>query len=166
MVKGNESDVGNTDFELQAKSGDFLIIYIVFELQRIVHITATRCLIEKEFTFRMDNSRCCLFKMPPTTGRNINFFYPHIWEMSKVIYKKTLSGVFCMKPCTCIYNKCMLITQDCVKFRGCQAQAYCTTEISCKQLCWFPGCSAGKKSKILFSCWWRLELVTSLIELH
>ena len=43
-----------------------------------------------------------------------------------------------------IYNKRMPIAQDCVKFRG--LPAYCMAEISCKQLCWFPGCSTGKKS--------------------
>ena len=43
------------------------------------------------------------------------------------------------------------------------SQAYCMTEISCKQLCWFPGCSGGKKIKILFSRWWCLELATSPI---
>ena len=44
-----------------------------------------------------------------------------------------------------IYNKRMLIAQDCVKFRGRRACVYCLTEISCKQLCRFPGC-AGKNN--------------------
>ena len=38
MIKGNESDVGNVDFELKARRG--------FWIERIVHISATRCLIE------------------------------------------------------------------------------------------------------------------------
>ena len=31
MIKGNESDVGNNDFELQAERGDKFLFYIVFE---------------------------------------------------------------------------------------------------------------------------------------
>ena len=44
-----------------------------------------------------------------------------------------------------IYKKSMLIAQDCVKFCGHRACVYCLTEISCKQLCRFPGC-AGKNN--------------------
>ena len=40
----------------------------------------------------------CLFQAPPMTGGNLNYFYPHIWEISRVVHKKTLSGVCCMKP--------------------------------------------------------------------
>ena len=39
MIKGNESDVGNIDFELQA----------FFEFHRIVHTPATRCPIVMGF---------------------------------------------------------------------------------------------------------------------
>ena len=45
MIKGNESDVGNIDFELQAKRSDkFLCLTynIVQELIRTIHISATR----------------------------------------------------------------------------------------------------------------------------
>ena len=39
MIKGNESDVGNIDFELQAKRGDkggqSFMFFIVFKLQRM-----------------------------------------------------------------------------------------------------------------------------------
>ena len=35
MIKGNESDVGNIDFELQAKRGDRFLFYIVFEFKEI-----------------------------------------------------------------------------------------------------------------------------------
>ena len=49
MIKGNESDVGNIDFELQAKRGDKFLCLYCFELQRIVHISATRCPIEMGF---------------------------------------------------------------------------------------------------------------------
>ena len=36
MIKGNESDVGNIDFELQAKRGDkFLCFPIAFELKEL-----------------------------------------------------------------------------------------------------------------------------------
>ena len=43
--QGNESDVGNIDFDIQAKNRwqILLMFYIVFELQRILHISATRC---------------------------------------------------------------------------------------------------------------------------
>ena len=30
MIKGNESDVGNIDFELQAKTGDKCLYFILF----------------------------------------------------------------------------------------------------------------------------------------
>ena len=50
-IKGNESEVGNTDFELQAKRGyKFLcftcFFFFFYKLQRLVHISATRCPIE------------------------------------------------------------------------------------------------------------------------
>ena len=36
MIKGNESGVGNIDFELQAERGDkFLFFYIVFEVKEL-----------------------------------------------------------------------------------------------------------------------------------
>ena len=40
MINGNELDVRNFDFELQAWRGDKFLFYIVFELQRIVHISS------------------------------------------------------------------------------------------------------------------------------
>ena len=35
MIKGNESDVGNIDFELQAKRGDKFLFYIVFKFKEL-----------------------------------------------------------------------------------------------------------------------------------
>ena len=35
MIKGNESDVKNIDFELQAKRGDIHMFYIVFEVKEL-----------------------------------------------------------------------------------------------------------------------------------
>ena len=55
-----------------------------------------------------------------------------------------------------IYNKRMLIAQDYVKFCGGQALAYCMTEISCKQLCWFPACVGKNNLDFVLS----LELAT------
>ena len=50
MIKRNELDVGNTVFEIKVKRGNkFFMLYIGLELQRIVHISATRCLIEIRF---------------------------------------------------------------------------------------------------------------------
>ena len=46
MIKGNESDVGNIDFEMQAQ---ILMFYILFDLHRIVHISAARCPMEMRF---------------------------------------------------------------------------------------------------------------------
>ena len=43
------SDVGNINFELQAKGGDKFYVLHCFELQRIVHISATGCPIEMSF---------------------------------------------------------------------------------------------------------------------
>ena len=70
-----------------------------------------------------------------------------------------------MKP-VCAFITSTRWSQDCVKFRGRRAQAYCMTEISCKQLCWFPRC-AGKKnwdfvpSLVAFGisniCFWGLK---------
>ena len=52
-----------------------------------------------------------------------------------------------------IYNKRMLIAQDCVKLRRRRARACCMTEISCKQFYWFRSC-AGKNN---------LDFVLSLV---
>ena len=50
MIKGNESDVGNIDFELQAKRGDkFLCFTLILNLKKNVHISATRYPIEMGF---------------------------------------------------------------------------------------------------------------------
>ena len=46
MIKGNESDVENIGFELQAKRGDKFLCFTLFLIQRIGHISAARCLIE------------------------------------------------------------------------------------------------------------------------
>ena len=56
MIKGIESDVGNIDFELQAKRGDEVLFYIVEELQRIVHMSATRCPIEIQLRWSLDQN--------------------------------------------------------------------------------------------------------------
>ena len=45
MIKGNESDVRNIDFELQAKRGDKFLCFTLFELDRTVPISSTRCLM-------------------------------------------------------------------------------------------------------------------------
>ena len=58
-----------------------------------------------------------------------------LFTVTSVVYKKTLSGICCMKLGVHIYNKHMLIAQDCIKFPGTGWGAYCMTEISCKQLC-------------------------------
>ena len=47
------------------------------------------------------------------------FFYLHIRKISKVVYKKTLPDVCCIKTHhACIHKERMLIAQDCIKFRG------------------------------------------------
>ena len=54
------------------------------------------------------------------TKRHLHFFffYTHVQEISKVVYKKTLSGICSMKP---EHNKRMMIAEDCAKFYGCIA---------------------------------------------
>ena len=50
MIKGNESDVWNIDFEIPAYRGDkFLCLTLFFDLEIIVHISTTRCPIEMGF---------------------------------------------------------------------------------------------------------------------
>ena len=89
-------------------------------------------------------------------------FYPHIQESGKLLTRKLCHAYAVQKPCMCKYNKRMLITQDCTKFLGLIAW-----QIPCKQLCWFPGYSVGKKKiKISFSRWWCLELATSVDFVH
>ena len=56
MVKGNELDVGNSDFGLQAKISDNFVCFTLFELQRFVHISATRGSIEMGFGSKCDIS--------------------------------------------------------------------------------------------------------------
>ena len=57
MIRGNEPDVGNIVFELQAKTGDKFLFYIDFELQRIVHISVNRCQIDMGFRSNCSISR-------------------------------------------------------------------------------------------------------------
>ena len=71
--------------------------------------------------------------MPPTTGRNLDFFTHSIQEISKIVCKKTLSETrafitssYCMKRVH--YSKRMLRKQDCVLHET----------FFWKQLCWFP----------------------------
>ena len=49
------------------------------------------------------------------------FFHLHIQEISKVDDKKTLDRHMLYETCTHIYNKHMLIAQDCFKFWICIA---------------------------------------------
>ena len=58
MIKGNESDVGNTDLSNSLHVKDVTNSYILhcFELQRIFHIFATTCPIEMGF-----GSKCSTF---------------------------------------------------------------------------------------------------------
>ena len=50
MIPGNESDVENIDFWVTGlKRWKILTFFIVFKLQGIVHISATKCPIEMEF---------------------------------------------------------------------------------------------------------------------
>ena len=51
------------------------------------------------------NSRCCRFQTPPTSGRNLDYFYPHIREISKVVCKKTLVRCIVYEARAHIYNK-------------------------------------------------------------
>ena len=76
------------------------------------------------------------------------FFYPHyIWEISKLVYKKTLPCGLSMRL-ACVFIQHIL-------------DNICQTELSCK-LGWFPRC-ADKKSKISFCRWWRFLTATSVI---
>ena len=49
MIKWNESDVGNIDFDLQANRGDKFLCFPLFWIKRIDHISVTRCQIEMGF---------------------------------------------------------------------------------------------------------------------
>ena len=90
------------------------------------------------------------------------FFLHYIWEIRKVVYKKTLS---CNTPTKCDAILCKSACACCNCTHGFHT-AYVWQEFSCKQLCWFPKCSAGKKIYISSSRWWRLELATSPILLY
>ena len=76
----------------------------------------------------------------PLTERNLDFFTRTSGKAAKLFTRKTLSGVSSMKPVrTFVTSACWLhrIVSSFV--------VYCMAEISCKQLCWFPGCSPSKK---------------------
>ena len=45
MIKGNESDVANIEFELQAKTGDKFVCVTLFRNIKELPILGTRCLI-------------------------------------------------------------------------------------------------------------------------
>ena len=69
------------------------------------------------------------------------FFTRTSGKSEKLFTWKILSGASCMKPA------CPIITSICWSHRMTSSfvsRAYCMTE-SCKQLCWFLGCSVGKK---------------------
>ena len=70
------------------------------------------------------------------------FFYPHIQEINKVVTRKLLSGICCMKQAHAIITSsswCTGLSQV--------SQAYCMVKFSCKQLYWFPGCNAGTQNQ-------------------
>ena len=80
------------------------------------------------------------------------FLPAHPWNQQSCLQDNSVRRIL-YETRARIYNKYMLITQDCAKFRGLWAWAYCMKEISYKQLCWFPGC-AGKNN---------LDFVPSLV---
>ena len=56
MIKGNESDDGNINFELQAKRGNKFLCFTLFLILKIVRFYGTRCPIEMGF-----GSKCSIF---------------------------------------------------------------------------------------------------------
>ena len=49
MIKGNETNDGNIDMELQALKGDKLFFYILFTFKIFVRISVTSCPVELGF---------------------------------------------------------------------------------------------------------------------
>ena len=91
---------------------------------------------------------------PPTTGRNFDFFflfYPHIREISKVVYTKTLSDICCMKSANAF------ITSACWSYRGVSCDVIssriCKSSYS-RPPCWFlfawPGTAKYNKMSYYF----------------
>ena len=65
----------------------------------------------------------CWIETPPMTKSW--FFYLHIqeispWNQQSCLQENSVRRIL-YETHVCIYNKCMLIAQDCVKFRGCIA---------------------------------------------
>ena len=90
------------------------------------------------------NSRCCLFKTPPTTGQNLCLFLTRtILEINKVVCKKTLSEThasWCCKKLVHLASVCCA-NRIAVKFRG----RIVRQSFFWKQLGLFLRHSAGKK---------------------
>ena len=91
------------------------------------------------------------------------------WTNLNHIYWKTMHR---LKPEECLNKRCcyneanILLGVCCTK----PAHTFITSALpqdsrrkwfSCKQLCWFCGWSAGKKTSILFSRWWSFIMATS-----
>ena len=57
-------------------------------------------------------------KMPPVTGWNLDFFYPHLWGNQRSFLQENSVRHMLYETLTCIYNKYMLTVQDCIKFHS------------------------------------------------
>ena len=88
--------------------------------------------------------KCRCNEMPYTTGRNLDCFTCISGKLSKVVYKKTLSGICCMKPVRTFITSACWLHRIVSSFTG---VFIAWQKFSCKQLCWFPTCSASKKKK-------------------
>ena len=111
------------------------------------------------------NSRCCQFKMPPTTGRNCDYFYPHYTgNQQSCLWEKYVRNVCIYRQAYAVWHARITASLCCANRIALSFAGVLHDRVFWKQLCWFLRCSVGKKKiKISSSRWWRFQLATSLL---
>ena len=105
MIKGKESDVGNLDFEFWVtglERWQILMFYTVFELQIIVHISATRCPTEMGF-----GSKCSILNGQVIYIKKSKLNIADMWlipldhaiPLDRVTYAKARRWILTKSPC-------------------------------------------------------------------
>ena len=98
--------------------------------------------------------------MPPMTGRNPDFSTCTSGNQQSCLRENSVRRMlYEIARAFIIYNKRILITSDCVKF--CRCIAWHWQKFLVNNFADFPDPVVPVKKLTLFSCWWRLELVTS-----
>ena len=102
------------------------------------------------------NRRCCFFQTPPTTGQNLNYFYPYPGNQHSCLQENSVRRMQ-YETGVCIYNKRVLIAQDYVKFRGAGHRRIACMRFLVNNFADFPDVRV-RIITISFSRWWRFRI--------